>query len=373
MSGSGVVRHVLSPDERESHLSLRMHDLIVEPIPKLALDLDGSLNAFQNPGQPLRLTGSIEIERATYEQQLSVLEMATALARGIFERRKRIESGDAGEPPNLQMEIRIVAPSGVVVETPVAQAELRVDATVRGTPRDLRADGKVKVTEGTFGLQSTQFEVLNGQVTFSPDRRPGEAELSLVGEATVNTASQDEYRLQMILSGTLLEPRVDFSSDAGLRREEIQAMLGLGTSIQAFDILRPTKEVRSLQEIINPSSGLGIRDRLQGLTGFTSVQLETAQSQVTGEYVPRLVGRRPLFGSVEVQLATQLGSEQGNEARFQVPLRTHLDFLSGWYSPAVTRPGSSTGGSFYGGVSYRRTFAGGYVLPTSLFSGGVNP
>lgn len=190
--------------------------------------------------------------------------------------------------------------------------------------------------------------------------------MSLVGETSVTSAQEDEYRVQMLLSGSLLEPRVDFNSDSGLRREEIQALLGVTTSFEALELLRKGKEARSLSELVNPASGLGIRDRLAGLTGFTSVQLETALSPISGEFVPRLVGKRPVIGSVEAELATQLGAEQASEVRIKYPLRPHLDFLAGWYTPAVTRPGASASGSIYGGIGYHRAFPGAYILPSGF-------
>ncbi len=207
-------------------------------------------------------------------------------------------------------------------------------------------------------MQANEFQLVSGQLLFSKLRNTLDPQLSLVGETTAATRTGEEHHIQLLIGGTLVRPEVNFRSDGGLRRDEIQALLGLGANIEAFDFLKGGRRPRTVAELINPVSGVSIADRLEGLTKFSTVQIDTALSPNTGEFVPRLVAKRPLARGLDLDIQSELSGNQVSSMNIEYPLTPYLSLISGWRSSPATRNVNQNSGTFSAGVHYQTSFPG---------------
>jgi hypothetical protein len=367
--GSGAVEHLFDPEQRHVLVDFDFNDVTVEPIDHLTLNLNGELSFRMEALQPARLEGDLEIKNALYEDTIKLVELVRALSRTLTGRglliEPRSQSSERSKNP-LTFDIHVHAADNILFETNFAQAELRGDLRLTGDSNQPLLDGKIEAIDGVFGMQSNEFELISGQLNFSKQQKSLDPDISLIGETTATTRTGEEHHVQIIISGPLSKPNVNFRSDGGLRQEEIQALFGLGTNIEAFDFLQAGKRTRSVAELINPVSGVSIEDRLAGLTKFSTVQIDTALSPTTGEFVPRVVAKRPLTQNVDLDIQNELSGDQVSSMNIDYPLTPYLSLIAGWRSRPATDNVDKTSGTFIAGVHYRTTFPGFKLISPSL-------
>ena len=318
----------------------------------------------------MKLAGDITLRTGEYENTVKLSEVLRSLTRmivgsdsGFSARASR--NDDVFSRAKLDVHFR--APGGFLIDTNIAQAELGADLVLGGTLAQPTLDGKVNTIEGNFGLQSNEFEIISGEAYFSQKSQSLDPAISLLGETTVVSRSGEEHHVKLAVTGTLTSPEVGFSSDSGLRREEIQSLVGLGANVEALEFFHGGKKTRSFAELINPNSGASIEERLRGLTKFETVKIDTSLSPTTGEFVPRVVAKRPLIRSADLAIQSELSGRRASSAGVDYELTPYMSFIAGWRTSPITKESSQGTGSFGAGIRYRSTFPG-----FRLFSPGLD-
>jgi len=358
ITGSGGVTDILSA-ERRVETQFEFSHLVVEPVEHLTLDLDGALSFQILPQQSPLLSGEITMRSGQYENIVKLQQVIYAITRtitGSAEAATAARHSTSGS--NLAFNIHFRAPGGFLLDTNVAQAEVRSDLRLSGTDERPLLEGKIEAVEGTFGIQSQSFDLVSGEANFFPYGNSLDPRISILGETNAFSRTGEEHSIRIAVTGTITRPEVSFSSDSGLRREEIQAMLGIGANIEALDFLRGGRKTKTFAELLNPRSDVSIEERLSGLTKFETVQIDTSLSPTTGEFVPKLVARRPFARRTDLEIQSELTSRQASSADIEYELTPYLSLIAGWRSAPLTQDTERSSGSFGAGIHYRSTFPG---------------
>lgn len=358
LSGHGEIRKLFDSDERALRANVEFRNVTVEPVEHLTAELDGQLELSQQGTDVPTLSGDLLVRSGQYENIIKLGQVVSAATRVIRGRSDTAARTVRREGEGMRFDLAMRAPSGFLVETNVVEAELRSDMRLTGTLASPKLEGKIEAVEGSFGLQANEFDLVSGRLLFSPTATSLDPRLYILGESTAVSRSGEEHHVRLTISGTLTQPEVSFSSDSGLRQEEILAMVGFGASIQPFEILRGGRRTKSFAELVNPTTGASLGDRLSGLTKFSSVQIDTGLSPTTGEFVPRLIAKRPLVRGVDLELKSELSGNQASSVDLDYPLTPYLSIIGGWRTRPVTTDASTSSGSFSVGLHYRSTFPG---------------
>ncbi len=369
VSGSAVVRDVLKSDAREIELHASLRRLRVQPVENLRVAISGTLDFFKKGEEQSKLSGKIHLDRASYEETIDLRQIVSRLARAITGAagRKRVAGAAPSrgtEDPTL--DLVVLAENDLIVETNIVRAELEANFRVTGTASSPLVDGDMNVLEGDFGTEANEFQISTGRANFRSAKGSLDPDLYVVAETSVVSAGGQQQQVRMFLSGTITKPKVEFVSDGGLRQEEIIGLLGLRTNLQTVHLIEGEQENRSFVDLIDPTSGATLQDRLSGITGFSTVQVDTALSATTGEVVPRLVAERPLWEKLTLHAMAELSGQQLSILNLSYPLNLYLNLVAGFRSIPPTGSRVDGSGSIYSGIRHRSTFPGTSLLPKSL-------
>lgn len=370
VTGEGTIRSAFSAEDREVELALRFSEASFEPIDNLSLSCTGGLTFAQRGEERGKVEGNIEIQSALYEDTISLARVLRAITNTITSvatlrpnasRASRESQGGS----DVEVAVRVHADNNIIIETSFAQAELRGDLNISGTASTPIVEGKIEALDGVFGLQANEFQIVNAEAVFSKRGESLNPRLSILGESSVSTPEGDEHRIRLNISGTVTEPDIKFSSDSGLPQDKIITLFGLGASLDQV-VSRRDRRQKSIVELLNPTSDVTLRDRLSGLTGFSEVQVDTSLSPGTGEFVPRVIARRPLVGELDLLISSELSGSQVSTFNVDYALSTYLSFITGWRTSSVTQNVGNSSGTYNLGLRYRRTFPGVRLFPRSL-------
>ena len=375
ISGEGRIASIFSEEDRALNIALRFSEAAFEPIENLSLSCSGGLTFVQHGLEPGRVEGEIEIQNALYEDTISLARVLRAITTTITSMTtprsgaaRASRDSNSNNSADIALALRVHANNDIVVETNFAQAELRGDIHVSGTAKAPILQGKIEALDGVFGLQANVFEIINAEAIFTERGDSLNPRLSILGESSVSTPEGDEHQVRINISGTLTNPDIKFSSDSGLPQEKIITLFGLGATLDQV-VTRRDRRQRSIVELLNPTTEVALRDRLSGLTGFSEVQVDTALSPGTGEFVPRVIARRPLVGEFDLLISSELSGNQVSTFNVDYALSTYLSFITGWRTSSVTQNVGNSSGTYNLGLRYRRTFPGVGFLPRSLSRG----
>ncbi len=365
LKGQGRIEDIFS-EARKVNLLLNFPNVVIEPVDNLNLELDGNLRLFKDANQPWVISGEVAVQNALYEKIISLLTIIKSITDFLTgnsypvtikkENRQYLE--------DFILDLRLKAEKGLVLETNIAQAELRGDLKVTGNLARPLFSGKVEVIEGIFGLQSKEFDIINGQLLFVPGNT--DPQISLLSETVVlNQAAEDEH-ITLGISGTLKYPEVSLHSESGLRQEDIQGLLGIGTS---FDAVRRNEKLGKhygLADLINPASEVSLADRFSSLTNLSSIQFGTALSPLTGEFIPIVSAKKPLIDKFELHLQSELSRQQAGSVTIDYVLNSNLKFFGGLETLPEGRAKSESSGGFAIGVNYQSSFSGYNIFPSEV-------
>lgn len=376
----GGIKNTFLSDLRQVNLGVTFDDIQLEPWNKVAVDLQGKLDFERLGSAPAQLNGEIRLVSGTYEDSIDLFETIRSVTNAIlgvssknisttsFPRRKSIRETEEPSSP-LEFYLRIFATGSFLIETDVVQTELRGNLLLLGNTDRPLLDGSIEALEGVFGLRSNQFDLVTGKMTFSKLSPISEVKLDILGETTLITRSGEEELVRLAVAGTLANPVVLFSSDSGLSQNEIASLLGVGAELHNLGFINVgARTNQSLGKLLNPISDMSLKDRLSGIAGFSEVRLDASASSTTGEVVPKIIAKRPLFNGLELSLQSELNKRQGSEINIGYPLSLSLEAIGGWKNTTVTNP-DITSGALDFSLRYHFTFPGLQLLPPKFSPG----
>lgn len=365
LKGQGQVQNIFSAD-RKVNLVLNLPKVVIEPVDNLNLELSGDLRLFKDANNPFVIAGDVNVNNALYEDVISLLTIIKSITNFLTgsSNSVAIREGNRKYLEDYILDLKIKAENGLILETNIAQAELRGDLKVSGSLARPLFAGKIEVLEGVFGLQSKEFEIISGQLLFIPGSF--DPQISLLSETTITNQSSEDEDVTLSISGTLKNPDVKLRSESGLKQEDIQALLGFGTSLDTLKNSEKLGKRYGFTELINPVSGVSFADRFSSLTNLSSIQFGTALSPLTGEFIPMVSAKKPLVDKFELNLQSELSKQQAGAVTLDYVLDSNLKFFTGLETLPEGRVKSQSSGGFALGVNYQSSFSGYGILPPEV-------
>lgn len=368
LGGGGHWTSLFDQDKRSGELNFALEGIDFEPVTGAYVNLKGYLALRDQPGALPELTGEVTSDHALYEKNVDIRQIVQALSQFIVGRGHnagKVSGVTLGE--GLSYDVHLLSPGGMLVDTNVAQAELRADLQLLGDTQNPYLEGEIQVLNGVFGFQAQEFQLTNAEMTFTPDRKSLDPELNILGETILKTTQGDEQRVFLAINGTLTQPKLNFSSDSGMSENEIVSLLGL-SGAAGIQIIGREGVSAGYAEVFNPNSDLSLRDRIGGITGLSEVQIVPSFSTTTGEFAPKVIGTRPLIGGLELKLESELTSQQASGAEIEFPLTRSIKAQGGWKTTPITGNVRSASGAFNVGVRFEQHFPGTGLLPPRGFN-----
>lgn len=368
VKATGTIQEPLHPERMSIDLKASLRRLGFQPVDDLRLTTSGTLHFLRIPGATSSVSGELHIDRATYEKTIDLFQILQQMSGFITGAQRR---GAAPLQPSerdsvVDLDLRVFAENDLVVETNIVRAELGSDFQIKGNSNSPLVDGDISVLEGDFGSESNKFTINSGKARFLSSKGSLDPDIALIAETSVLTSAGQEQQVRMFVSGSLTKPKVEFVSEGGLSQEEIISLLGLRTNLQTVRLVGGVGERRSFVDLINPTSGATLEDRLSGITGFSEVQVDTAISGATGEVVPRLVARRPILGRVSLDAMSEFSGQQLSILNLSYPLSAFLNAIAGFRTIPPSGSTQNSSGSLYIGLRHRSSFPGTSLLPHGL-------
>jgi autotransporter translocation and assembly factor TamB len=342
-------------------------NVYLEPLDQLSMVVEGETRLNYEPEGGQRIEGDIRLLSLLYENNLSlkrVLAIAKDYMAGtgmVTPVASTIRTKD--ESVQTKLDLHVSAENNLIVDTSFAQAEMRSELWIRGTPEHPLVQGSVSVIDGGYGFRSSHFDIVRGEVAFTEKAQQSDPKLDFLAESTATAPSGGEYRIQMFIRGTLSEPEVSFASDGGLSQNQVVQLLGAGANLDALSFSAGGSSSENLFDLINPASDITLDNRLKGLAGFSDISIAPSVSAATGELVPKVMAVRPLMRQVDLQLQTQLSRDPESEATIKYPLTPYLRLIAGWQNRALTEDVDTTSGAWLAGVGFKKSFPGTSILP----------
>lgn len=361
--GSGYVNNFFDSKMRESKMEFALDRVEFEPVDRLNLRLAGNINLSETASLDPKISGDVEIEQAFYENDLDLFEILSKARDSIIGANVR-KPGGGSRSSNIELDVKLNSDRKLVVETSIASVQMSADLSLLGNTSKPKLEGSIDMNRGNFGLQSDQFQIISGGFKFSKDEDIANPELNIVGESEVVAKTGETVPVRINITGTVTEPDVNFASDSGLSEEELVALIGVDSNSLTL-IKRADREI-SLVDIINPNSGVGLGERLAGITGFSRVGIDSAFSDTTGELVPLVTAERKFSDKSNLYLESELLGEFNSRIFAEYPLDDRYSVSAGWRSKAVTEDFDDSSGSFGVDVIYKRR-----VPVFKLFSNGL--
>ena len=366
LSGAGSISDAFDADKRHTQILAAVDRTRIEPIDNLTMSFTGGLSLEQVGQTPLKIGGKITILDALYEAKIDLIKVIRQLAQyvtGVDTRAavspRRIETN---KRENIELDLQIQAANDMLIETDIAQAELQGLLTISGSPAKPAVDGKIRSIDGVFRLGASEFDIILAELTFDSKYQTLDPRVDILAETRVDTAAGETQQIGLSVGGSIAAPKVKFTSDSGLAESEIVALFGFGGG--GFSLLTKGKEEYTFRELLDPRSRVGLRDRLVNIAGFTEVQVDTALSEDTGEFVPRVRAKRPLIDEVRFTVQSELAGQQLSTLGLDYPLAPYLTLVGGWKSRSATADADTTTGTYSAGVEYKRSYPGLNLLPS---------
>jgi hypothetical protein len=355
---AGGITNFTSGNQRSGDLSWTVRSLRSAPAEGLKLSADGEGVVEIRADKVPRVRGVVDVSQALFEQRIDARTMIRRLLESLSARGDQRVEGNAELPVDL--DITITSERGVVVDTDLLQGDLSVDLKVATESRKPVLSGSVETQTAQLMLGKSELTVSKGIVRF--DSIPAGAlptiDLSAEGDLGVG----EEYG-QLQIVGRIDNPKISIRSESGRNERELLALLMSG--FEGMSVSRGRRDL-SLRDILNPFSGVGVFDRLKGLTGVTDVEVESGFSSDTGEFAPRVRAIRPLPWRLQGVAEAELTEFNRSQLSLEYSLTDHTNLFTAWRNAPTTQNPESLTGSFGLGIHYRERFQGAGLFPGEL-------
>jgi translocation and assembly module TamB len=313
--------------------SMSAHNFLVVDKRSLArLEISDDVR-LTGPFSHMTLTGDADIERATF--YLPDLAQKTALSldptidpdvgtlvdtnlvevRRTFLGQQRRDVQQAVRNlavPSLQVSIG----NDVWLRSQEANIKLGGEVALRKDAANQRLDGTIDVERGTYrldlGLVQRTFQVDSGTVTFYNDPQQA-GSLNIWATYTVRQANQlsQDVRIIAHIGGTLLDPKLDLSSDVrfALSYTEILSYLVFGQPSLLGSADQNNNALRPVAQALLPSAGALIERAINSQIGFFDVvQVQTGNTNNYSDPSQNSAATNFLSGS-RIGVGKQLGQK----------------------------------------------------------------
>ncbi len=204
------------------------------------IDVKGPFNAVSVTGFTRILHGVIYMPESSNKTLVgagdpalfAVVDTAIASERDLFPAQSPLLA-------NLNMNLGVVVERDVFVRSPEANVEIYTDGALRVTMNNAKStfvlDGSVESDRGEYRFQGRRFEITHGSAQFvnTPGLNPT---LQVTAEYDVQLPTRQAIAIQIVISGTLDQPKIALQSDAEppIPQTDLLSYLAFGQSTSSL-------------------------------------------------------------------------------------------------------------------------------------------
>lgn len=297
------------------------------------LDYRASGNGrFQGPLPRPALTGEIDVAQAVYDRRIEWAEFLP-----WFRKQARPRVDEARLP--FAVDLHLVADGELFVDNNLAKAELRGDLRLREDAAPLRWAGTVEVLNGDFLFRRRRFSITSGSVQFFEDR-PLNPDLRFDGETHVET-KEEEYQIQMLVSGTAEHPRIQFrADDPSLTENDVLALVTFGRTVSQLQSQGAGIELGEVLALTTGPEASKVQQEIHTILPVDRIEIEPTFSRVGGATEPRLSVAKDLTERFSAVIGTGLGSERNQDVGLEYHFTRRFSLQGVWESQTKSQAGT---------------------------------
>jgi len=310
---------------------------------------DGQVNGTW---EAITVGGDVDVGYALYDEQIALVDLLP-----WFRKRTTPVPRATPLPMVVTLDLRIRADDNIFIDNNFARVELRGDLRVEGSATDPVLKGTVEVVDGEVFFQDRRFTVTSGSLVFQDPHRINPV-LNFNADTRVRTTDA-EYGIDVVVTGTAHDPRVQLSADdPSLTQNDVFSLITLGRTVAQA---RRESGGVSTGDVLALMPG-GYPRQIQHALGLDRLQVDATYVTDTRTIEPRVTVGKEITERFSVQVSTRFGVEQRNRIRGEYRLTRRMSLLGDWENST-----KSEAGAFGGGVTFRYEFR---RLPYSLCTEG---
>ena len=176
------------------------------------------------------LTGYVGLTKSRYLKDIDILPLSTPGKPAPQPPSEADSSAPASigfySPPvsNWKLDVALRTDDPILIRGNLANGTVLVDLHLRGTGAKPLLDGNVNVENLVATLPFSTLMISDGNVNFTPDQ-PLNPVLNLNGQSTIRN-----YLVTVFITGRAHDPKITFSSDPPLAKEQIVSLLAAGAT-----------------------------------------------------------------------------------------------------------------------------------------------
>ena len=265
---------------------------------------------------PFNLRGDITIDQA---QSIGNFDVRQKIIQAL--NRKKYASPGVQRDPFVNLDLRVVSDRSIYIKNRNLESTISANLNIQGNDTDPLILGRVEIDEGEF-LYKQVFDIDRGLIIFDDPNNPTNPRLDIIG-----TANIDNYRVEVMLTGTATDPIVTINVNPSTRPDgtpitKVDALLLITTGQ-----LRSNEQASPLEAASNEALSLvvgfaeGPLEKIIDASGQTYVRqiyIDSYYSEAESKPVTRL--NLPININKDLRLVLQVDAEDNSKAIFQYSL-----------------------------------------------------
>lgn len=183
---------------------------------------------LDSPTSSWKVTGTVTVVDGAYlrnfelTDRIQTIGINSAPSKPFWEEYPTLGNAEL----NLTLVVQLFA-----VRNNIATIEFRSDSMrIRGSPRDPRLSGQIRVTHGEFRIPGTRASFIRttGTVDFAENQFANNPELHVASDADYRDLSGQDHVITVTIAGTLQLPTWDLKTSTGYNKSQTLSLLVLG-------------------------------------------------------------------------------------------------------------------------------------------------
>ncbi len=281
-------------------LQIRLRDMEIPLHPDLSAVASGDL-LIEGDRRQQQVTGEITLRNAVYSKRV---ELKSFIAN-LLSREAVSPLSDTEAPDAVALNILLHGTEALRIDNNIANVPLELDLSVKGTLRRPLLVGRVVLPEGHLYFQNNDFRVTTGSVEFLTLDRIDPTFNIKAETKTRNAVDDQEYAIDLTLSGTLSQFTLDLIASPPLPEKDVLALLsGEATAFVVSEIFEGP---------------------IQKITGIDRVRIAPDSTQSGSARI--IAEKRLLKDRLSVTYATPLDASKAPQIRMIYELSPHLSLI----------------------------------------------
>jgi outer membrane protein insertion porin family len=340
-----------------SKLKLNFQHVAIDSVADTSILLSGDMEVKQTDKGKTILQGDVIIDELEILKEFKPINLVTDLISNLMPTSNKSNAQSSNKSSDIiEIAINLKAPRNILIYSNFLTAELSADLQLLGSVDNPQIIGQLKTISGWLGLKNKRFEITSGGITFKG--ASSTPELDILGETSVFSRTGEFVTIIMEARGSLLNPKILLSSDAGFSQSELLSLLtGNIRPIESTRANRYRNELNSgALEFFSSEDDNLWTNILNRLTTIDDIAIEPALNIRSGSVEPVLAATKNLTSRFMLTGETFLGPEGYSRIRGRFDLLPKVS-LVGSIDSLTTENNSSFGFDFiYTAIAKRKAF-----------------